>query len=82
MLAAVQDVYLQNANYLQYKLVHFYLTPRYIHLTDYMQSVVRARSVIAKLILGGVKYYRACDSQRSYLQDASFFVKSDGRAID
>ena len=43
-------------------------------LTDYMRSVARVRSVIAKLILGGVKYWTPCDCQRSYLQDALFFV--------
>ena len=37
-------------------------------------KVWRTRSVIAKLILGGVKYYIPCDCQGSYLQDASHFV--------
>ena len=48
----------------------------YLFLTDYTHNVTRARSVIVKFILGGVKYCIACDCQRSYLQDAKEFVRT------
>ena len=43
-----------------------------------------ARSVIAKLILDGVKYYIPCDCQGSYILygQVCINVESDGRAID
>ena len=43
-------------------------------LTDYTRNVCARTLLYREIILGGVKYLKACDCQRSYVANASFFV--------